>query len=75
MDNESNNLGDIFDKHLEFEFDKDVSEYSNGAPTLPLFIFFISLLDDLRKLISKRIRPRSIKDSLYSCHDLLSGIT
>jgi carboxymethylenebutenolidase len=22
MDNESNNLGDIFDKHLEFEFDK-----------------------------------------------------
>jgi carboxymethylenebutenolidase len=23
MDNESNNLGDIFDKHLEFEFDKE----------------------------------------------------
>jgi hypothetical protein len=23
VDNESNNLGDIFDKHLEFEFDKE----------------------------------------------------
>jgi CBS-domain-containing membrane protein len=23
MDNKSNNLGDIFDKHLEFEFDKE----------------------------------------------------
>lgn len=23
MDNESNNLGNIFDKHLEFEFDKE----------------------------------------------------
>ena len=30
----------------------------------PLFIFLISLLDDLRKLISIRIRPRSINDSL-----------
>jgi hypothetical protein len=30
----------------------------------PLFIFFISLLDDLRKPISIRIRPRSINDSL-----------
>jgi hypothetical protein len=23
VDNESNNLGDIFDKYLEFEFDKE----------------------------------------------------
>src|SRR5215469_12174140 len=44
-----------------------VREYSNGAPTFPLFIFFISLVDDLRKPISIRIRPRSINDSLYSC--------
>src|SRR5215470_12693990 len=44
-----------------------VREYSNGAPTFPLFIFFISLVDDLRKPISIRIRPRSIDDSLYSC--------
>ena len=43
MDNESNNLGDIFDKHLEFEFDKDVDAtmttmtedpYVHNVPTL-----------------------------------------
>jgi carboxymethylenebutenolidase len=44
MDKESNNLGDIFDKHLEFEFDKkDVDAtmttmtgdpYVHSVPTL-----------------------------------------
>jgi hypothetical protein len=30
MDNESNNLGDIFDKHLEFEFDKESEKERSG---------------------------------------------
>ena len=35
-------------------------------PYLPLFIFFISFLDYPRKLISMRIRPCSINDSLIT---------
>jgi hypothetical protein len=36
MDNESNNLGNIFDKHLEFEFDKEdvdatMTNYDRGS--------------------------------------------
>jgi hypothetical protein len=29
MDSESNNLGDVFDKHLEFEFDKEDVDYDD----------------------------------------------
>ena len=35
---------------------------------MPLFIFLNSLLDELRNDTSIKTRPRSINDSLWSCH-------
>ena len=55
-------------QHMEIHRDdpelmiEKIADYISAR--LPIFIFLISLLDDLRKDTSIKTRPRSINDSL-----------
>jgi carboxymethylenebutenolidase len=44
MDNESNNLGDIFDKHAEFEFDKEDVDATKTTMTEDPYVHHVPTL-------------------------------